>query len=73
MPVRIRVSFDSKSEMEEAMRVVNEIARVLKKRYSVIVNKRIYWNLRDKKKGKEDYGGRIYITLKSKSESQGDE
>jgi len=66
MPVRIRISFDRRDEMEEAKKVLDEIVSVLRKRYRVSVNRKIYWNLRDKKKGKEDYGGRIYITLRPK-------
>jgi len=68
MPVRIRISFDRRDEMEEAKKVLDEIVSVLRKHYRVSVNRKIYWNLRDKKKGKEDYGGRIYITLRPKGQ-----
>jgi len=67
--LRIRVSFDSKSEVREAKKIVDRITKILEKYYDVEVNKRIYWNLRDKNEGKKDYGGRIYITLKPKIKS----
>jgi len=65
--IRIRVSFDNKNEVKEAKKVTKIIARSLKNQYQVSVNRKIYWNLRDKKQGKEDYGGRIYMTLKPKT------
>jgi len=66
--IRVRVSFDSKDEVKEARKVVRKLVKTLSKQYDVDVSKKIYWNLRDKKAGKKTYGGRIYMSLKPKSE-----
>ena len=56
--LRIRVSFDEKNEKDEALRVAEEIAEMLRGRgYRVWLTRRIYWNRR---KGS---GGRIYMTV----------
>jgi len=69
LPLRLRVSFDSKSEAKDAQRLAKKLMRFLEKNYVVEVSK-IYWNLRDKEKGAKDYGGRIYMNLKPRPESK---
>lgn len=64
--IRVRVSFDKREELEEAMLVAKKIAEALKDEYVPKPSKKIYWNLRDKESGKKNYGGRIYINLKKR-------
>ena len=63
--IKIRVMFDHKNELEEALQVVREISKHFSREYKVKVNRKIYWNTREKKK---NTGGRIYITLTRKRE-----
>jgi hypothetical protein len=69
--LKIRVSFDNREEADEAYRVIRMLQKCLSKKYTVDVNRKIYWNLRDKKKQKKgNVGGRIYVALRPRPDSR---
>lgn len=68
--IRVRVSFDEKEELEEAIHIVEKIVKSLSDEYKATRSSKVYWNLRDKEMGKENYGGRIYINLERKKKSK---
>lgn len=59
--LKVRVSFDEKSEAKEAKQLVKKIEKFLSKTYRIRTSS-IYWNTR-----KNIGGGRIYMNLEKKT------
>ena len=59
--IRVRVSFDTRDELKEALEVVESLKKCFSRKYGVVVNERVYWNTRERRRNR---GGRIYIVLK---------
>lgn len=57
--LRIRVSYDDKTERDEALRLVKYLVKVLDTKYDVYTSGKVY-------KNRKNTGGRIYMNVTPK-------